>query len=161
MTELEARLAEVQDLRARGVLSDAEYTARRAAILRDVGPATVKTRARSGGLAVLFLTLLGAAFGILLGLLAMAFGGVSNAVDEGSGTSLVALGVSAILAVIAAVVFAGIYVSGRHRTLMAWGLLGAAIWHLISISGFGIPGFVFFLLAAIFAWFGRKTEGPG
>ncbi|MEO9255910.1 MAG: SHOCT domain-containing protein [Tepidiformaceae bacterium] len=155
-SELEARLAEVQDLHARGVLTDAEFTARRAAILQDTSHQP--SRSRSGGTIVLGLAFIGASFGILLGLLAMAFGGVSNSVDEGSGASLVALGVSAILAAMTAALFAGLYTSGRHRTLMAWGLFGAAIWHLVSISAFGIPGFVFFVLAAIFAWRGRKAN---
>lgn len=155
-SELEARLEEVQDLHTRGVLTDMEYAARRVAVLEDTSPQPAQSR--SGGTIVLGLTFIGASFGILLGLLAMAFGGVSNSVDEGSGASLVALGVSSILAAMAAALFAGLYTSGRHRTLMAWGLLFAAVWHLVSISAFGIPGFVFFLLAAIFAWLGRESN---
>ena len=39
---------------------------------------------------------------------------------------------------------------------MSFVLLIAAVWHLVSISFFGIFGFILLLLAAIFAWFSRK-----
>jgi hypothetical protein len=86
----------------------------------------------------------------------MAVGGTANSLDDGSGDQAVGLGVSAIFAAAFGLASGGIYFSGRLRTLMAWFLLAAAFWHLVSISYFAIPGFLFLLLASVFAWFGRK-----
>jgi hypothetical protein len=41
---------------------------------------------------------------------------------------------------------------------MVASLAVAAVWHLISISAFGALGFVFFLVAAVLAWFGRTRH---
>lgn len=101
------------------------------------------------------MAIIGVVFGIMFGLIAMAVGGIGNAVDEGSGNQVIWLGVSAILACVFAMVCSGLHFSGRSQGWAATGLFVAAFWHLISISAFGVPGFIFLLLAAVFAAFGR------
>ena len=91
----------------------------------------------------------------MMGLVAITVGGLGNVFDGGSGDQVIGLGLSAIAAVVASVVFAGLYVSGRNRLAMSWCLTGAAVWHLVSISAFGFPGFVFLVLGATFAFIGR------
>lgn len=107
---------------------------------------------------VLVFAILGGVFGMMLGLVAMAFGGIGNAVDDGAGNQLVGLGVSAIAAAIVGLVCGVLHFAGKARTLMSWLLTGAAVWHLVSISYFAIPGTIFLGLAALFAWWSRK--GP-
>ena len=102
--------------------------------------------------------IIGAVFGAILGLVAMAVGGAATELDVEGGDQTIGLGLSAIAAAGFAVLCAGLYYGGKHRTLMAWGLLIAAVWHLVSISAFGIPGFLFILLASFFAWLGRKER---
>jgi hypothetical protein len=152
MASLETQLTEVDKLLAKGLISDVEAQTRRTAVLSG----TVHESDRSGGIAVLIFSVIGGVFGVIFGLIAMAVGGASNSLDEGSGDGIVGLGISAIAAAAVGMVVGGVYFSGRARTMMAWLLLGSAFWHLISISYFAIPGFLFLLLAAIFAWFGRK-----
>ena len=105
----------------------------------------------------LVLAIIGGVVGIMFGLIAMAVGGVSEELEEGSGTTVIWLGISAITASVVGIVAGGIYFGGKRTTLMCWVLLVAAIWHLISISYFGIFGFLLLALASVFAWFGRKT----
>ena len=104
----------------------------------------------------LVLAIIGGVVGIMFGLLAIAVGGASEEFEEGSGTTVIWLGVSAIAASVVGIAAGGLHFGGKRRTLMSFALLVAAIWHLISISYFGIFGFLLLLLAAIFAWFGRK-----
>ncbi len=148
---LEDRLAEVDRLRAVGILTDSEHAARRRLVLNASVPQRPNA---SGGVVVLVLTVLGALVGVMMGLVALTVGGLGNELEDGSGDQVIGLGLSAIAAVVASVVF-GLYVSGRNRLAMSWCLLGAAIWHLVSISAFGFPGFVFLILGATFAFVGR------
>lgn len=106
----------------------------------------------------LIMGILGGAFGILMGLIAMVVGGVSNAMDEGSGNGAVWLGVSAIAAATTAIICASLAYAGRRPGLMAVFLVVTAIWHLISISFFAIPGTLFMLLAALFAFLSREPS---
>jgi hypothetical protein len=103
----------------------------------------------------LVMGILGGVFGIILGLAAMAAGGMSNAFESGSGNGAVGLGISALLASAFGIVCASIYFSGRRPGLMTLGLLVATVWLVISISAFAIPGALFFLLATLFAFIGR------
>ena len=109
----------------------------------------------SGGTTVVVLTVLGAVVGTMFGLIAIAVGGLGNEFDDGSGDQVIGLGLSAIAAVLVSVVLVGLYASGHHRTAMSWGLTGTAIWHLVSISVFGVPGFIFLVLGSVLAWTGR------
>lgn len=102
----------------------------------------------------------GGVVGILFGLLAMLIGGTANAFEEGSGDTVVWLGVSAIASSVVGILAGGLYFGKKRPKLMVLILLVASIWHLVSISVFGIPGFIFLLLATIFAWFGRPKEEP-
>ena len=86
---------------------------------------------------------------MFFGLFAMAVGGL------GAGNSIVGLGISAIAASVMGILCGGLYFGGKRQGLMSAGLIVAAIWHLISISAFAIPGFLLLLLAGIFAWLGR------
>ena len=150
-SRLEDRLAEVDGLRARGVLTAAEHAERRQVVLNSV---SAPQRA-AGGTAVLVLTVTGAALGVMFGFFAIAVGGIGNDLDDGSGNQTIGLGLSAVAAVVVSVVLAGLYASGHNRTSASWGLTGAANWHLVSISVFGVPGFAFLALGAVFAWTGR------
>jgi hypothetical protein len=106
--------------------------------------------------ATFVLGLVGGIFGILFGIVALAAGGIGNALDEGSGNQIVGLGVSAMAAATVAIICASIYFAGRRPGLMAAGLAIAGVWHVISISYFGIVGGLLILLAALFAFLGRK-----
>jgi nitrate reductase NapE component len=106
----------------------------------------------------LVLAIVGGVVGIMFGLLAMAVGGVSDELEEGSGTTVIWLGVSAIAASVLGIVAGGLHFGGKRRTLMSFVLLVAGVWHLVSISYFGIFGFLLLLLAAIFAWLSRKPS---
>ena len=106
----------------------------------------------------LVLAIVGGVVGIMFGLIAMAVGGVSEEFEEGSGTTVIWLGVSAIAASVLGIVAGGLHFGGKRRALMSFLLLVAAVWHLVSISYFGIFGFLLLLLAAIFAWFSRRPS---
>lgn len=111
--------------------------------------------------AALVLAILGGVFGILFGLFAIAVGGFASAFDEGSGNSVVGLGVSAIAAAVFGIVCGGLNFAEKRPRLAAGGMIAAAIWHLISISFFGALGFLFLLFAGVFGWFGRARTLPG
>ena len=106
----------------------------------------------------LVMAIIGVVFGILFGLLAMAIGGIGNELEEGSGNGVIGLGISAILACVFSMVCSALHFSGTRPGLMSILLFVGAFWHLISISAFGIPGFIFLLLAAIFAVVGRGSK---
>ena len=105
-------------------------------------------------IAAFVLGLLGGIFGMFMALIAMAVGGTSNALEEGSGNEVVGLGFSGLLAAIVALVAVSVYFGGKLPRTMCVLLLVTAIWHVISIGGFGVPGFILLLLAAILGWFG-------
>jgi MFS family permease len=107
----------------------------------------------------LVLSIIGGVFGILFGLMAMAVGGASEELEKGSGETVIWLGLGAILAAVVGIAAGGFYFGGVNRTLVSWILLIAAVCHLVAISYFGIAGFIFLLLAAMLAWFGRR-ESP-
>lgn len=107
----------------------------------------------------LVMAIIGAVFGILMGLIAMAVGGVGNALEEGAGNQAIGLAISAISACAFAMLCSGFHFAGKWQGLMAIGLWIALAWHVVSISFFAIPGGIFLLLAAIFATFGRDTNG--
>lgn len=106
----------------------------------------------------LVMAIIGAVFGIVMGLIAMAAGGIGNALEEGSGNGVVGLGVSAIVACVFAMLCSGFHFAGKRQGLMTIGLWVALVWHVVSISFFAIPGGIFLLLAAIFAIFGRDPK---
>lgn len=107
------------------------------------------------------MAILGTVFGIFWGLIAMAVGSASNSVDDdGSGTGVIWLGVSAILACSVAMTFSSFHFSGKKQGWMAGGIVVCSLWHLFSISYFGIPGFIFLVLAGIFAAFGKDAVAP-
>jgi hypothetical protein len=111
--------------------------------------------------ASLVMVIIGTVFGVIFGLIAMAAGGAANALG-GSGTTVVWLGVSAILACVVGMLCSGFHFAGNRTGWMTFGIFVAAIWHVVSISAFGIPGFIFLFLGAIFALFsrGRKSAAP-
>lgn len=106
------------------------------------------------------MAIIGTVFGIIFGLFAMAVGGVANAFSEGAGDGVVALGMSAIAACLFGMLCSGFHFGGKRQGWMAAGLFVAAGWHVISISWYGAPGFLFFFLAALFAVFGRSPAAP-
>ena len=95
-----------------------------------------------------------------MGFMAMIVGGASEALEEGSGDMVIWLGVSGITACVFAMVGSGMHFSGNRTTLAASLITIGAIWHIVSIGAFSIPGAVFLLLGALFAWLsrGRHTD---
>ena len=110
--------------------------------------------------AVLICAIIGGVFGMGMGLVAMAVGGIGNVAEEGSGNSLVGLGISAIVAAIVGLVCGVLHYGGKARTLMAALLVVATLWHVVSISFFSIPGAIFLGLAALFGFLARKPALP-
>ena len=109
--------------------------------------------------ASLVMVIIGVVFGVMMGLVAMAVGSVSNALG-GSGTIAIWLGVSALGSCFFAMICAVVHFNGNRTTLMSWLLLVTVIWHVVSISAFAIPGAFFLLLGTIFAWFSRHRVEP-
>jgi hypothetical protein len=109
--------------------------------------------------AAFILGLVGGVFATLFGILALAIGGIGNAFSSGSGNEIVGLAFSAMAAGAFAIICASVYFAGKFPGLMATGLAIAGIWHIISISYFGIVGGLLILLAALFAFLGRRTRG--
>ncbi len=95
------------------------------------------------------MAILGTVFGIFWGLIAMVVGAADNELNGDS--SIVWLGISAIAACCVAMTASGFHFSGKRTGWATVALFVATIWHVVSISAFGIPGFIFLLLAAIFA----------
>lgn len=102
-------------------------------------------------------TLCGAGIGILFAFLVIAIGGVAG-MSGGGGHMYQLLGFSGILACLAAVTISSIHFSGNAQVAMAVGLFVTAVWHLVSIGMFGVPGFLFLLTGAILAT--RREHSP-
>jgi hypothetical protein len=151
-SQLERELSELNKLVERGVLSEEEAKTRRAALVARVD---TSREVRRGGFAVLVLTIVGAVLGVLFGLFAIALATVGGAFEVEGVEEVRWLGLSAIAASAFAVLCAGLYYAGVRRGLMSLGLLVAAIWHLISISLYAIPGSLFFGIAALVAFLRR------
>jgi|GEM_PF-2975598 len=141
---LERQLAAIEDLRARGILTDEEARARRLALLAEPGDENAE-----GSQAVLAIALAGAGVGLAFALIALIAGDVA---DDGE---IVGLGVSALVSALVGGGAGICHSLGRWRTGMAALLVVAALWHLVSISLFGIPGFVVLLIAGIVAFLER------
>ena len=113
---------------------------------------------------VLVLAIIGGVLGVMFAFMAMFVGAIG---EELTGDSTVIwLGLSALGAAILGIVSGATSFGSRRKKLSALGLIVAAIWHVVSISFFGIPALVFFLLAGILGFFvkapqaeGRRAEG--
>jgi len=105
--------------------------------------------------ATFVLALVGGILGILMGFIAMAVGGVASALGSSEGGSVVGLGISAIAASTLGIVCGSLYFARKASTVMALGLLVAAVWHFISISAFAVPGGTLLVIATLLAFLGR------
>ncbi len=105
--------------------------------------------------AVLILAIFGAVLGVVFSFFAMTVGSIYGAFTGDA--TIVLLGLSALGACVFAIVCAGVNFGSRRKKLAAFGLIIAALWHVISISAFGIPGLIFFLLAGILGFFVEDT----
>lgn len=110
--------------------------------------------------AVLVLSIIGGVFGAFWGIVALAFGGIGNSVEDGSGDAIVAHGAFGILTAGLGILIGCLFFGGVKRTWMAIGLVLITLAHLISIGYAGIPGGLFLGIAAILAFFARKPEAP-
>ena len=105
---------------------------------------------------VLVLAIIGGALGILFGFLALIFGLLD---EEFTGDrSIIWLGISALAASVAGIVFGSMSFGSTHQKIAALGLIASAIWHVVSISLFGIPGMLFLLLAGVLGFFVKRPR---
>ena len=105
---------------------------------------------------VLVLAIIGGVLGVLFAFLAMFVGAIG---EELTGDSTVIwLGLSALGASVLGIICGATSFGSRRKKLSAFGLIVAAIWHAISISLFGIPGLIFFLLAGLLGFFVKSPR---
>jgi hypothetical protein len=106
----------------------------------------------------LILGILGGVVGVIFAYFPLVGGGVGNAPGALSDDQIRALAASAMVAAVCGIVWSLLAFAGKRPALMALLLTITAVGYVVSVWYLGVAGLIFFALAALFVFLGRKTR---
>jgi hypothetical protein len=106
----------------------------------------------------LILGIIGGVVGLIFAFFPLVVGGVGDAQGELSDRQLIVRAGSAMAAAVCAIILSLLAYAGKKPELMALLLIITAVWYVVSVWYFGVVGFIFIALAALFVFLGRKAS---